>query len=43
MMTLYIVLGAVVGAGLCYILLRNKLEITAQANTEIIKANEVLE
>ena len=43
MMILYIVLGAVVGAGLCYILLRNKLKITAQANTEIIKANEVLE
>lgn len=43
MMILYIVLGAVVGAELCYILLRNKLKITAQANTEIIKANEVLE
>lgn len=43
MIVLYIVLGAVVGAGLCYILLRDKLKITAQANTEIIKANEVLE
>lgn len=43
MTVLYIVLGAVIGAGLCYIFLRDKLEITAKANTEIIEANKVLE
>ena len=43
MIVLYIVLGAVIGAGLCYIFLRDKLEITAKANTEIIEANKVLE
>ena len=43
MTVLYIVLGAVIGAGLCYIILKDKLEITAKANTEIIEANKVLE
>lgn len=43
MIVLYIVLGAVIGAGLCYIILKDKLEITAKANTEIIEANKVLE
>ena len=43
MTVLYIVLGAVIGAGLCYIFLRDRLEITAKANTEIIEANKVLE
>lgn len=43
MIILYIVLGAVIGAGLCYIFLRDKLEITAKTNTEIIEANKVLE
>ena len=43
MIVLYIVLGAVIGAGLCYIFLRDKLEITAKTNTEIIEANKVLE